>query len=174
MRRSPTIRAARSSESNCIAVLATQVWLHTYATDGISNEIAQFALGSLTPQRFQSIIANSMAKVFVAEVRGNIVGLAVLQFGSPCPAGSTATVELETLYVQEHFIGQGIGHALLRTALVAASDMSKPSLWLTVNAHNAKAITFYFRHGFAKIGTSYFVLGESKHENHVLVSPDAG
>jgi hypothetical protein len=30
------IRTARVDDAACIAVLATQVWLHTYATQGIS------------------------------------------------------------------------------------------------------------------------------------------
>ncbi|MFY8192606.1 MAG: hypothetical protein ACOVKF_05625 [Limnohabitans sp.] len=34
------IRTARVDDAACIAVLATQVWLHTYATQGISAAIS--------------------------------------------------------------------------------------------------------------------------------------
>jgi ribosomal protein S18 acetylase RimI-like enzyme len=46
-------------------------------------------------------------------------------------------------------------------------------LWLTVNAKNDRAIAFYARQGYTKVGTAYFVLGEGRHENHVLIGRDA-
>jgi len=173
MRRSSFIRSAQLTESKSLAVLATQVWLHTYATDGISDEIAEYTLSQITPEKYQSLISEVTSRVFVAEVEGKLVGLAVLRFGTPCPSGGTATVELQTLYVQEHFVGQGIGRALLATSQASAVNVSASRLWLTVNAQNERAISFYSRQGYAKVGTTYFQLGSGKHENHVLISPDA-
>jgi hypothetical protein len=46
-------------------------------------------------------------------------------------------------------------------------------LWLAVNEKNARAIAFYAHQGYAKVGTTYFALGEGRHENHVLIGADA-
>ena len=89
------------------------------------------------------------------------------------PVDSDCSVELQTLYVQENFIGHGVGTLLLRAAEAKARQRSNGALWLTVNAKNARAIAFYARHGYTMIGTTYFALGEGRHENHVLVGPNA-
>jgi hypothetical protein len=42
------IRSGRSEDANRLAVLAAQVWLHTYATGGITADIAEYVLHELT------------------------------------------------------------------------------------------------------------------------------
>ena len=102
-----------------------------------------------------------------------LVGFAVVKFGAPCPSGVQSAVELQTLYVQEHFIRQGIGRSLLQAAEAAARTQSGSPLWLAVNAENTRAVAFYQRQGYAKVGATYFVLGQGRHENHVLVGSAA-
>jgi diamine N-acetyltransferase len=173
MRHSLQIRAGLPSDASRLAVLASQVWLHTYATDGITNEIAQYVLSELTVERFAASLGESEARFLVAEYDECLVGFAAVKFGALCPTGVRAAVELQTLYVQEHFIGHGIGRSLLLAAEARAREQSGSPLWLTVNAKNARAITFYAHQGYAKVGTTYFILGQSRHENHVLVGGDA-
>lgn len=167
------IRIGRQDDTSRLAVLATQVWLHTYATAGIDDEIAHYVLAEFTPDRFSARLNDPDTHVFVAEHGQGLVGVAVVRLGMPCPAGTIAKAELQTLYVQEHFIGQGVGKALLGAAEAAARQRSGGPLWLTVNARNARAIAFYGRRGYEKVGTATFVLGEGRHENHVLVGRGA-
>ena len=174
MRPSIDIRDGRSEDVNRLAVLATQVWLHTYATSGITADIAEYVLRELTPEKYQALLGDPICQVFVAVSGESLVGLAVIKFGAPCPAGSSnSSAELQALYVQEHFLGCGAGKALLRAAEAEAKQRSNCALWLTVNAKNARAIAFYAHQGYAKVGTTYFILGEGRHENHVLVGADA-
>jgi ribosomal protein S18 acetylase RimI-like enzyme len=169
MHHSLHIRAGEPADAARLAVLATQVWLHTYATDGIGSEIASYVLAELTPDKYTTLLHDSTAHVLAAENAESLIGFAVIKFGAPCPAGTNSTAELQTLYVQEHFMGRGIGRALLLAAETEARKRSGSTLWLTVNARNDRAIAFYRRQGYSKIGTTYFVLGEQRHENHVLV-----
>jgi ribosomal protein S18 acetylase RimI-like enzyme len=168
-----SIRLGRPEDASRIAVLATHVWLHTYATDGISADIAAYVLQELTPEKYLRILNDTRSPVLVAESGTNLVGLAVLQFDSACPAGTDSRAELQTLYVQAHFMGRGAGKRLLRAAEAEARQRSDTVLWLTVNAQNARAISFYARQGYTKVGTTTFVLGEGRHENHVLIGPPA-
>ena len=43
-----------------------------------------------------------------------------------------------------------------------ARSRANSRLWLTVNATNNRAIAFYDRKGYAKVGTAYFVLGTER------------
>jgi diamine N-acetyltransferase len=70
-------------------------------------------------------------------------------------------------------LGCGVGKSLLQAAEAQAKQRADGVLWLAVNAQNARAIAFYARHGYAKVGTSHFCLGKSRYKNHVLVGTDA-
>lgn len=164
------IRAATLGDAPGLAVLAAQVWLHTYATDGVSPEIAAYVLAELIPAKFAESIEKPSTQVLLAEQAGNLVGLAVVERDIPCPAeAGDSMVELKTLYVQAHFLGQGVGAALLRTAEAWGREQGQQRLWLTVNAQNRRAIGFYQHQGYTQVGTTYFELGTARHENHVLV-----
>jgi diamine N-acetyltransferase len=163
------IRQATSGDAERLSVLATQVWLHTYATDGISPVIARYVLDELSASKFAAILTQNNSIILIAEVDGNTVGYALVKVDAPCPSGSP-TVEVASLYVQEHFARQGIGSTLLRECQqIARRRKGSADIWLTVNAQNAPAIAFYVQQGLVKTGTAYFELGGEKHENHVMV-----
>jgi diamine N-acetyltransferase len=173
MRQSFHVRLGVAEDAGRLAVLAAQVWLHTYATDGISPEIAEYVLSHITPEKYTQLLRDSSTQVLVAMHAHHVVGLAVVRFDTPCPDHSDLSAELQTLYVQEHFLGQGVGSLLLAAAEALARSRANSRLWLTVNATNSRAIAFYDRKGYAKVGTAYFVLGTGRYENHVLAGPDA-
>ena len=168
------LRAARNDDAKTLCALATQVWLHTYATDGVSPVIADYVLDALSPARFAQLLSDSEANVVVAEHGDKLLGFVALRLNATCPSPSETSIsrtELETLYVQAPFLGQGIGSALLRHAetIARAHAPAHSGLWLTVNARNARAIRFYAAHGYQKVGTHVFMLGGVGHENHVMV-----
>lgn len=167
------IRAAHPDDADRIAILAAQVWLHTYATEGVTQGIADHVRSEFTAQKYLERLSDAGTEVVVAEQDGGgLVGLAVVKLNMPCPAdGGDAITELQTLYVQAHAIGQGVGKSLLRAAQAQADEQSGSALWLAVNARNDRAIAFYARQGYRRIGTSFFRLGGAVHENHVLVGP---
>jgi len=169
MRHSLRIRRGQSQDASLLAVLAAQVWLHTYATEGITSDIANYVLSEFTPARFLSLMNDPACRLFVAEDGQNLVGLAVVKFGVSCPGGNSSTTALQTLYVQEHFVGRGVGKSLLQAVEAEAREQSNVPLWLMVNVENSRAIAFYGRRGYSKVGTAYFVVGEGRHENHVLI-----
>jgi ribosomal protein S18 acetylase RimI-like enzyme len=171
MRDAPIIRAAVAADACSLAALATQVFLHTYATQGISSVIAAHVQSEFTPQKFAVWLGSEATQIVVAEQDAHLLGYARIEFGAVCPERSGSTAELATLYVQEHFAGRGVGSALLAQAQRLASQRTQQALWLTVNAQNARAIAFYAAHAYSKIGTAWFVLGGERHENHVLLAP---
>jgi GNAT superfamily N-acetyltransferase len=172
MRPELVIREAVSDDAACLAAVAAQSWLHTYATQGIRPTIARYVQEYLTPEAFRVTIQRSDAVTFVAELDGHHVGYSVLDLNTPCPDRESANAHLDKLYVQEHFLGRGIGFQLLRSARSEARRRSEGSgMWLTVNSLNARARAFYARQGFEDIGVTHFDLYGEMHENRILYSP---
>jgi diamine N-acetyltransferase len=166
-----SLRVARHADMNALSALAMQVWLHTYATDGVSPVIADYVLGALSSARFAELVADPATRIVVAEHGYNLLGFATVRRNMPCPSEALAQVELQTLYVQAHFIGKGVGSALLRHVAHWAQAQTGSALWLKVNAQNQRAIDFYLAHGYRQQGTTLFMLGGVGHENHVMAGP---
>ena len=168
-----SVRPGNPGDADRLAVLGAQVWMHTYATQGVTQVIAEYVVREFSTTALAAILASSSFKhVAVAEIGASIVGYAVLAFSTPCPSDPKVQVELVTLHVQEHFSRQGVGSALLHYAQRLAQERAS-RLWLMVNAKNVPAIAFYEKRGYTKVGTAYFELGGKKHENHVLTSRGA-
>ncbi len=167
-----SLRRATSEDAACLAALAIQSWLHTYAIDGIRPAIARYVHEQLTPDAFRSQINRADASTTVAEIDNHLVGYAVLEFARPSPVHELASAHLDKLYVQEHFLGQGIGFSLLQSARAEARHRGDESgIWLTVNSLNERARAFYSRQGFSDIGQTHFDLYGERHENRILHAP---
>ena len=131
-----------------------------------------YVLSHITPEKYCSVAARRLHSSARRHAHHHVVGLAVVRFDMPCPDNHDLAAELQTLYVQEHFLRKGVGSLLLEAAEALARSRANSRLWLTVNAHNSRAIAFYDRKGYTKVGTAYFVLGTERYENHVLAGPD--
>ncbi|MEB0307431.1 GNAT family N-acetyltransferase, partial [Cryobacterium sp. 10I1] len=64
--------------------------------------------------------------------------------------------------------GRGVAAALMTATLDAARDRGARGAWLGVNQENARAIRFYGKHGFARVGTKHFLVGDRYEDDFVL------
>jgi ribosomal protein S18 acetylase RimI-like enzyme len=162
-----TIRLAGEADAATLAALSIEVWLDTYATDGVEPVLAEYALAEFTAARFAWEVTDPARLVLVAEKRGGLVGLAVAHLDAVWPEAPEHDALLKRLYVQSHHKRQGIGEALLAAATAHMADAGRHGVWLTAYWGNEAAHAFYRRQGFARIGTDMFHLGEERHENYV-------
>lgn len=160
----PTIREIKQSDYNNLAALSIQVWLHTYAKDGIRNTMSTFVLSRFAPEYFAEIHESEKQRLFVATVKDHLVGFVTIDLDSSCCEQLDYGYEVVTLYIQEYFQGKGIGTALLKyvTTLFGSKQ------WLTTWIHNAQAIEFYQHQSFKTVGHTYFDLDGEKHKNLIL------
>ncbi|MEO6920865.1 MAG: N-acetyltransferase [Collimonas sp.] len=147
-----------------LTALSIQVWLHTYATEGVSDDLAREVLSTFTPTYFHDLIVDPDYRLFVKVDGVNLLGYILLDLDSSCEEQNYGGVEVDTLYVQEHFHGRGIGRALLDHAMAQAGQR----LWLTAWAGNAQALGFYKAYGFVDIGITWHEFEDQKYENRIL------
>jgi ribosomal protein S18 acetylase RimI-like enzyme len=164
-----TIRPALATDASNIAALGMQVWLHTYAKEGIRQEISDFVFASFSPASIAGLIADSTKFVLVVQHNVHLLAYAVVHLGSPCPNRPEIKNELATLYVQAHFAAQGLGTALLQACKEHLATLGgTPQFWLATWHRNTSAINFYIKQGYQRQGSSYFQLGEEQHENFIF------
>lgn len=162
-------RVANASDALCITVLGTRVFLDTYATEGISQSIAQEALEQFSANVVSGQIANTANTFVVAESSGYMVGFAQLVLGPTQElVSATTSAKLNRLYVHEPFTAKGTGKALLQCAESLAASKGASTLWLTAWVGNHRALGFYATRGYKDLGATMYVFQGEQYENRVL------
>lgn len=84
---------------------------------------------------------------------------------------SIAQMELQKIYVLSYYHGSGAGPALMHDVVDLANDIKPDFLWLDTHVTNTKAIRFYEKNGFTKVGKHYFMIGDQTFEYHLMALP---
>ena len=90
---------------------------------------------------------------------------------APVAVTGTEPVELVRIYVENDIIGAGYGAALMNACLEEAKKNGHRTIWLGVWEKNLRAIRFYRRWGFTKVGTKEFLLGSDLQNDHIMARP---
>jgi ribosomal protein S18 acetylase RimI-like enzyme len=123
-------------------------------------------------------IAKSMRKennvYFLAMVDDQPAGFAkVKRISLNDQIESIAQMELQKIYVLPEFHGNGVGSALMKEVKDLAREIYPDYLWLDTHVNNQKAIRFYEKNGFFKMGKYYFTIGTQTFQYHVMGLPVA-
>lgn len=161
-------RVAHVSDVLKLSILYQQVYIQTYGIEGVSDEFANFISRQFSVTRIESIIDENPDSIIVAEYKGNLVGVAETAFGKICPVGNIKAPELSKLYILEWFCGNGIGQRLLQETEKIILSRGIPEIWLWVLSSNDRAINFYLRNGYQKIGNAPFKMEVNTYDNWVM------
>ncbi|MFZ6779333.1 GNAT family N-acetyltransferase [Undibacterium sp. Ji83W] len=163
------IRPATQADALCLSVLATQVFLDTYATTGIRPAIAREVLHAFSVSVIAGLLEHNETFLHVAERDGHLLGFSQITIGTRQELViAQHPAELDRLYVQEPFTRMGLGSQLLHVAETSATRHGADVMWLTPWVHNARALQFYARKGYADIGSTSFLMDGEAHENRLL------
>jgi len=162
-------RPGEPADALCVGVLAMQVFLDTYATEGIRPDLAREALAGYSPEAFAPRLADRNASFVLAETAGHLIGIAELHHASACPADTRAHVELVRLYVQQPYQRQGVGAQLMKHAERRASALGANALWLSAWCGNERALAFYPAVGYKDVGHAEHVIEGRAYPNRLFL-----
>jgi len=166
------LRHATPDDALVIGVLGTQVSLDTYATQGVRPLLAREVLAHFSTDAIASLLAQPHTRFVLAEREGHLVGFAQLGFGERHELVlADRAVEVERLFVQARFKGQGIGKALIGAAAAQARASGAGSLWLTAWVGNTDALVWYQRQGWLERGQTDYVFEDEHFENRLFELP---
>lgn len=166
-----TCRIAASPDALTLSVLATQVFLDTYAIQGIRPAIAREVREYLSEEAFAACLADPRRGILIAEIADHLVGFAQLTHGQTHALlpPETPAAELNRLYVQRPFLGKGIGKELLARTETLAHAEGADLLWLTAWTGNEHALRFYEARGYQDIGASVYTFEGDTYETRVFL-----
>lgn len=167
-----TLRTASFDDAAALADLGRRTFLDTFADDNEAADMEAYLAQAFALQQIERELHISHATFFLAEADTIPVGYAKLD-AEPSPACVTTPrpAHLSRLYVDHAWLGHGVGKALMRQCIAAATSQGFQSIWLGVWEHNMRALAFYKKWGFTAVGTMTFVLGTDVQTDLVMSAP---
>ncbi len=166
----PQLRCAAPEDAVTIAALAVQVFLDTYATEGVRPDLAVEAFTEYSTEAFANRLHEPKRRFFLAEQATGLVGFAEIQVAPlSAPAGAVVGAKLVRLYVQPRFQRHGIGWRLLQEAERVAVAAALGSVWLTAWEGNHRAHRFYATRGYRDVGATTYAFQGNSYGNRVFV-----
>lgn len=169
------LRPATAEDALLLATLGAQVFVETYAPDGLTHSLAREVREHFDVAALASLLATPDVEFMLAEREGHTLGFLQMHLGEACPVDldGPARAEVQRIYVLRSAKGQGVGKALMRHAQERAAQASQRFVWLSAWVGNAWALRFYALQGFADVGTLDYVFEGQRFENRVLAKPVA-
>jgi ribosomal protein S18 acetylase RimI-like enzyme len=158
------IRLARIRDAAGIANLGRQVFTTTFSHTVAPELLVEYLDNTYTSSIISADAIKETLRIFVAVKEEDIMGFAQLRLdsseGEPCVMDLTKPVELQRIYVDYSQHGGGLARALLHAAEEEARGLGFETIWLGVLPENTRAVKFYEKVGFSRIGEHEFWLGD--------------
>lgn len=168
-KRPVVVRRARPSDAAGIAQFGVRTFAETYGEYNTPEDLSAYISVTYGERQQREELENPSCEYILLEMGANLVGFVFLHEGSA--AGSLPPgrpIEIRRFYVSSELHGHGVAAELMDAAVSAAKRRGAEVLWLGVWEENGRAIRFYEKHGFRKVGRQRFLLGGSEQRDFVM------
>lgn len=164
-----SIVQASVEDANLIAVLGAVTFYEAYVEQDEPPDLANYIVQSFNPAIIQNELENLNSTFFLVYLNDLAVGYAKLRENNKieCITEENA-IELQRIYIIERVYGRGVGEILLNHCLEMAKQKGYKTLWLSVWEENSRAIRFYEKQEFKRVGKMTFPYGSTVGTNLVM------
>jgi diamine N-acetyltransferase len=159
------IRNADKTDVHVISTLAHAIWPETYGSI-LSEAQLKYMLGTLYSEDALRKQIDEGHRFLLALKNAETVG-----FASYSHDNKTGVFKIHKLYVHPMLHGHGFGKRLLDRIIKDTRPSGARKITLNVNRHN-RAIRFYEKYGFRKIGEEDIAIGEGYFMNDFVMELD--
>ena len=166
------IRRAGFADAEALVELASRIYVETFATFNTAENMHAYISSAFTLPQLRAELTEPRAAFYVAELNGTFAGYAKLLTSPPpeCVTGPSP-IELVRLYVDRPWQGTGVAGKLLERCIVDAKQQGCRTMYLGVWEHNQRAIAFYQKWGFARVGEHIFQMGDDPQTDWWMMRP---
>ena len=160
------IRLANKEDAKFIALLGRITFTETFGhffRD--KQDLLNYYNSTFSVEKIENGIAKPNNVFWVAFENRLPIGYAKLKLNSKSEfIDSTNICQLQKIYVLKDFLSMKIGLELQNLLLKKAQELKFKEIWLSVLNSNERAINFYKKSGFEKIGNHDFQIGKENFE----------
>lgn len=164
------IRTASLTDAPLLAELGARTFKGAFADQNSMQNMDAYLEDAFSVDQMKKELQDSDAQFLVAEDAGYSIGYLKLRaFRTYDCIPDPKPMELERIYVDQNWIGKGVGAALMKKAIAITKEMGYKTLWLGVWQENESSIRFYNKWGFEAVGVKEFVVGEDVQYDHIML-----
>jgi ribosomal protein S18 acetylase RimI-like enzyme len=170
-----TIRKATADDAGRLAELAAVTFPLACPPGSSPEDIAAHLADTLSERHFRAYLADPGVTILVIDAGGGglrgyslLVNRPALDPDVASALTALPSAELSKCYVHPDHHGLGAAADLMQATIGHAAAAGATGLWLGVNSENTKAIRFYEKSGFRKVGTKSFRLGSAVEHDFVM------
>lgn len=166
------IRYGTPADADRLARFAAQTFTATYRDLDNATDIADYVAEHFSITAVADVLCDPACTTLLAEGGTTLAGYAVVRQKEPprCVTGPLP-INLWRLYLDEACIGTGLGARLLAEVHAEAARQRAAALWLGVYERNVRAVQFYERFGFHKIGDHEFLFAGGTYIDPIYAVP---
>ncbi|MEB3287963.1 MAG: N-acetyltransferase [Vampirovibrionales bacterium] len=177
-----TLRFTRAGEADLerLLVLARRTFEETFAPVNTADNMATYMADAFSVETFRQELGDPANCFVLAENQaiGSLLGYFKLQKDSrawqaddsvPAPVRDRKSIFLERFYLDKPFHGKGLAQQMMTFCLALCQAEGYEVIWLGVWEKNARALAFYEKHGFEKVGSHLFAMGSDTQTDHWLM-----
>ena len=163
------IQKATAGDAAALAKFADTSFRDAFGAINDPADVDAYCARAFTPAAQARELADPAMTTHLARDREVIIAYAQLQEAAP-HRGVTElpAVLLKRIYVDQEWLGRGVGNSLMNAVATEALDRGARTLWLTVWERNPRAIRFYTRLGMSVVGDDDFLLGSDLQRDLVM------
>jgi GNAT superfamily N-acetyltransferase len=164
------LRHATVDDSALLAELAARLFAQTFGAANTTDDMAAFLAATYTAEQQTAELADPDRRTWLAVAAdGTAIGFAMLRRNRWSDGvRAERPVEVQRIYADQAVHGRGVGARLMDACLATASEWKADVIWLAVWERNARAIAFYEKSGFQRVGVQDFQLGSDTQHDHVM------
>jgi ribosomal protein S18 acetylase RimI-like enzyme len=164
------IKKATIKDAQLLSKISRESFLTAHGHSAPKEDIKTYISKNFTKESFIKELENIKNKYFLIYHNNKIAGYSKIVLNSKNENISDRNVTLMSrLYLLEEFYELSLGKELFNFNVELSKQNNQKGIWLAVWTENKKAINFYQKIGFIKIGKFDFKISEThSNPNHIL------
>lgn len=158
--KTPALRKGTLDDVALLCDLGRRTTLLTFGVQNKAEHTQAYLDEAFSAEQMERELRSPGSTFYILEQEGAAIGYLKLNLvPSQTDVHDPESLEVQRLYLDEGAQGQGLGAMMLEYAAAEAKALGKRYVWLGVWEHNERALAFYKRNGFYKMGEHEFVFG---------------
>lgn len=168
-----TVIRAAGEDASLISKIGRKSFEEAFATHfNRQEDLLNYLDHTYNPSHIEDSLTKANNVFFLAFLDGEAAGFVKLKKQSfNKHAESKKQMELQKIYVLKKFHGRDIAASLMQKAFNLAIEIDTNTIWLDVMMGNERALRFYTKSGFSRIGHHEFRIGSQVFKYHVMSKP---
>ena len=164
------LRRATTADARLLAEVAARWFGETFGPDNDPEDMRLYLASSFSEDiQLAELVEEGRAVWIAVDESGEWIGYASMRRGARGNGvAGDRPAEVQRIYADRKWHGRGVAASLMSACVEQARAWECDVLWLAVWERNPRAIAFYDKAGFRKVGRQTFVLGRDLQSDDVM------